>query len=137
MAMATDLRSNHDPSVTELVTGIIGDAQTLFKQQFEMLKHEVKEDFRKTREASLLLGLGAGIGGVGAILLAHTLSLLTNWVFPHWPLWVCYGIWGAVMLVVGAAVVYAGKSTLETVHPLDDQAAQTVKENVEWITKPK
>jgi len=62
--MATDLRSDHEPSVTELVSGILNDAQTLFKQQFEMLKHEVKEDFRKTREASLMLGLGAGVGGV-------------------------------------------------------------------------
>jgi hypothetical protein len=136
MAMATDLRSN-ELSVTELVSGIFNDAQTLFKQQFEMLKHEVKEDFRKTREASLMLGLGAGVGGVGAILLAHMLALLTNWAFPNLPLWVCYGIWGVVTLVAGAAVVLVGKSKLEAVQPLDDVAAQTVKENVEWITKPK
>jgi Putative Actinobacterial Holin-X, holin superfamily III len=135
--MATDLRSNHEPSVTELVSGIINDAQTLFKQQFEMLKHEVKEDFRKTREASLMLGIGAGVGGIGALLLAHMLALLTNWAFPNLPLWVCYGIWGGVTLVAGVAVLLAGKSKLETVKPLDDVAAQTVKENVEWITKPK
>jgi hypothetical protein len=138
--MATDLqpvRETPESSVTELVSGIISDAQTLFKQQIEMLKHEVKEDMRKAREASLMVGLGAGIGGVGAILLAHMLSLLTNWAFPNVPLWVCYGIWGAVTLVIGAGLVLAGKSKLETVNPLVDEAAKIVEENVQWITKPK
>jgi hypothetical protein len=50
---------------------------------------------------------------------------------------VCYGIWGVVTLVAGAAVVLVGKSKLEAVQPLDDVAAQTVQENVEWITKAK
>jgi Putative Actinobacterial Holin-X, holin superfamily III len=136
--MATDLHSTHEPSVTGLVTGIINDAQTLFKQQFEMLKHEVKEDFRKTREASLMLGIGAGIGAVGAMLVAHMLALATFALFaPHLPLWACYGIWGAVTLAVGVGLVLAGKTKLDTVRPLDDEVAQTVKENVEWITKPK
>jgi len=138
--MATDLNAAHDTheaSVTELVSGIINDAQTLFKQQIEMLKHEVKEDMRKAREASMMLGLGAGIGGVGAILLAHMLSLWTNWAFPNVPLWGCYGIWGAVTLVIGAGLLFAGKSKLDTVNPLEDEAAKTVKENVQWITNPK
>ena len=46
--MATDLKSTQEPSVTALVTGIISDAEELFKQQFELFKHEVRDDFRKT-----------------------------------------------------------------------------------------
>jgi hypothetical protein len=136
--MASDLHSTQEPSVTELVTGIINDAQTLFKQQVEMLKHEVKEDFRKTREAGRMLGLGTVIGTVGAILVAQMLALATFALFePHLPLWGCYGIWGAVILAAGLSLVLAGKAKLDTVRPLDDQVAQTVKENVEWISKPK
>jgi Putative Actinobacterial Holin-X, holin superfamily III len=134
--MATDLKSTHEPSVTELVTGIINDAQALFKQQFEMLKHEVREDLRKAREGSLMLAVGGGVGLLGAFLLTQMLALFTHWAVPSLPDWACYGIWGVVMAIISAALFYTGKSKLDSVKPLDE-TAQTVKENVQWIGKPK
>src|ERR1700730_4201967 len=113
--MAIDLHTPpHEPSVTELVTGIIGDAQSLFKQQIEMLTHEIKEDFSKTRQAGFMLGLGAGIGLVGALLLALMLVLLTSLALPDLPLWACYGIWGTVMFIIGAGFAYLGKLKLDS-----------------------
>jgi hypothetical protein len=135
--MAIDLHTPHDPSVTELVTGIIADAQSLFKQQIEMLTHEIKEDFSKTREAGLMLGLGAGAGLVGALLLALMLVELTLLALPELPLWACYGGWGTVMFIIGAGLAYMGKLKLDSFNPLKDETAQSVKENVAWITNPK
>ena len=135
--MATDVQSTHEPSMVELVTGIVNDGQTLLKHQFEMFKHELKEDVRKARDGSIMLGISAGVGVVGAILLAIALSLLLNWLVPSLPLWVCFGIWGAVFIIVAVSLALAGKARLESVNPLEDDTAQTVKENVEWITKPK
>ena len=135
--MAIDLQTTHEPSVTELVTGIIGDAQSLFKQQIEMLTHEIKEDFSKTREAGFMLGLGAGLGLVGALLLALMLVLLTSLALPDLPLWACYGCWGTVMFILGAGLAYLGKLKLDSFNPLEDETAQSVEENVAWITNPK
>jgi hypothetical protein len=135
--MAIELGTSHEPSVTELVTGIIADAQSLFKQQIEMLTHEIKEDFSKTREAGLMLGLGAGAGLVGALLLALMLVELTLLALPELPLWACYGGWGTVMFIIGAGLAYMGKLKLDSFNPLKDETAQSVKENVAWITNPK
>jgi hypothetical protein len=135
--MAIDLQTTHEPSVTGLVTGIIADAQSLFKQQIEMLTHEIKEDFSKTREAGFMLGLGAGLGLVGALLLALMLVLLTSLALPDLPLWACYGSWGTVMFIIGAGFAYLGKLKLDSFNPLKDETAQSVKENVGWITNPK
>jgi hypothetical protein len=135
--MAIDLQTTHEPSVTELVTGIIADTQTLFKQQIEMLTHEIKNDFSKTREAGFMLGLGAGVGLVGALLLAWMLVLLTSLALPDLPLWACYGGWGTVLFIIGAGLAYLGKLKLDSFNPLKDETARSVKENMAWITNPK
>jgi len=135
--MATDLKTGHEPSVTSLVTGIINDAQQLFKQQFELLKHELREDFRKTRDAGLTLMLGAGLALVGGLLVVMMLVYLTHWLLPDLPLWACFGIWGAGLGVAGAALIYAAKTSFDKFNPLPDETAQAVKENVQWITHPK
>jgi len=135
--MATNLQSKPEPSVTSLVTGIIGDAQELFKQQFELLKHEVRDDFRKTKEAGLTLAVGGGLGLVGVILLVQMLVYLTQWLVPDLALWACFGIWGTLMFIGGVVFFLIGKTTLDSFNPLPEQSAEALKENVQWLTNPK
>jgi len=135
--MAVDVKPESDTSVTSLVGGIISDAQDLFKQQFELLKHDVREDLRKARDASQMLGVGLGFGLTGAILLAFTLAHLLAWAAPALPLWACYGICGAVFVGIGGALSYAGLQKFETVDPLPQKSAEALKENVQWLTNPK
>jgi hypothetical protein len=135
--MATDMKTAHEPSVTELVTGIVNDAQQLLKQQFELLKHEVREDMRKTRDAGLTLALGAGFALVGGLLFVLMLVYLTNWLIPELPLWACFGIWSLGLIAAGAALIYGAKTSFDKFNPLPDETAQAVKENVQWITHPK
>jgi len=135
--MATDLKSNQQPSATSLVTGIISDAQDLFKQQFELLKHEVRDDFRKTKEVGLTLAFAGGLGLVGAILLVQMLVYLTQWLVPELALWACFGIWGILLFGAGAVLFFIGKTTLDTIDPVPEKSAQALKENVQWLTNPK
>jgi hypothetical protein len=135
--MATDLKSPPQPSVTALVSGIIGDVEVLFKQQFELLKHEVRGDVDKTKQAGFVLGFGASLALVGAILLVTMLVHLTQWLAPALPLWVCYGIWGAVCFIAGAAWFFAGKMKLDSLNPIPRQSAQALKENMQWKTNLK
>jgi len=135
--MATDLKTGHEPSVTTLVSGIISDAQDLMKQQFDLLKHEVREDIHKTKEAGFTLGVGAGLALVGAIMLLMMLVHFTQWAVPDLPLWACYGIWGVAFFAGGAVLLYMGKAQLDSFNPLPDESAKALKENVQWITNPK
>jgi len=137
--MQVDVKSNsnNDASVTSLVSGIINDAQELFKQQIELLKHEVREDLRKTKEASQMLGVGLGIAMLGAILVAMMCAYLLNWAFPQLPLWACFGICGGVLVAVGVGIFYVAIGKFGSFNPLPDQSAQALKENVQWITNPK
>ena len=135
--MATDLHPDQSASVTSLVSGIVHDAQDLMKQQLELLKAEVRDDFRKVRDASEMLGAGAGLALMGGILLTLTLVHLLNWLIPDMPQWAAYGIVAVVFIAGGAGLYLAGKRMLDKVNPLPEQTAEALKENVQWITQRK
>jgi hypothetical protein len=140
--MANDLQTSSDTSVVSLVTGIINDAQELFKQQLALFKYEVREDLRKSREAALSLAIGAGIAFVGVVLLCFMLVHLMHWAIPAAggpvvPLWVCYATIGGVLTLLGGALIYAGKKKFDSFNPLPDQSVEAIKENMQWIMNPK
>jgi hypothetical protein len=132
--MANDVHTGTEPSLTGLVTGIINDAQELLKQQLALFKQEVKDDFRKTKDASLAISVGLGILVMGGILLALMLVHLVNLVLPQWA---SYAIIGGLFAACGGALFYAGKRQLDSFNPLPDQTVGALKENVQWIMNPK
>jgi uncharacterized membrane protein YqjE len=127
-------------SMAPLVAGIIDDLQELIKQNLSLFKVEVREDFKKTKEAAASLGVGIGLAVVGALHLTLMLVFLLWWAFDSaarsasgLPLWVCFAIVGGVFTGVGVALYFKGKKKLDSFNPLPDETADALKENVQWI----
>lgn len=135
--MANDLQSPPEPNVTALVSGIINDAQELFKQQVALVRTEIRSDLQKSRDAASTLAVGAGITGVAVILLCLMLVYLLSWAVPTLPLWACFAIVGAVLAVVGGALVWAGVKKFQSFNPLPDQSVDALRENLQWKTNPR
>jgi hypothetical protein len=135
--MATDVRAGTEQpnSVTGLVSGIITDAQELFKQQVALLRHEVREDLRKTRDASLALGAGIGILGLGVLFFLTAAALLI--ARAGLPVWAGFGIVAVVLIAAGLVAFFVGKKKFDSFNPLPAESAEALKENVQWITNPK
>jgi hypothetical protein len=132
--MANDLHTISDASVTALVTGIIDDAQDLFKQQVALLKHEIKDEIQQTKEAARSLAWGLGLAVIGGLLLCLMLPILLNWAVPALPLWACFGIVGALFAAAGGGMLYVGIHKLETVHPIPEQSVEALKDNLQLTT---
>ena len=66
---------------------------------------EIKEDVRKAKEALISFAFGLLMVIPGCILLLIMLPQLVNWLVPELPMWVCYGIVGGVLAVLGGALV--------------------------------
>ncbi|MFL5330730.1 MAG: phage holin family protein [Gemmataceae bacterium] len=121
-------------TITELVAGIVNDAQTLIKQQFAMLRAEVKQDVSRATQASKFLGIGAGLAGIGTLFLAIGVVYLLHSLFgPDLALWACWAIVGGVLTVAGIAAFFVGRNYLKTVTPLPDQTINAFQENLSWI----
>jgi len=134
--MATQGSTGSEPSMTALVSGIVHDAEELFKQQVALLKHDLRADIRQTKEAATSLVVGGIVTNMGAILLMFMIVHLLNWLIPALPLWSCFAIVGVVLTGVGLAWLKMGAKTLETLNPLPEQSIAAMKENVQWTTKP-
>jgi hypothetical protein len=132
-----DLQTESEVSMTQLVSGIISDAQNLVQQQLALLRHEVKDGLQKTKEAALSMIAGAVIALVGGILLSFMLVELLSWAAPELPVWGCYGIVAAPITALGGALFFAGMQKFKSINPLPDQSVQALKETIQWKTNRK
>ena len=121
-----------EPTLTQLVSGIADDAQRLIVQQYQMLRAEVREDFRRTKSAVGYMSVGIVATLIGVMFLAVALPLLINWAFDL-PPWAGWAIIGGVMLVVGVIGLLVGKRIFEKNNPLPDKTLNALEENLSWI----
>jgi hypothetical protein len=132
--MATDQQTAPTSSV---VADILKDAQELIKQQLAMFRLEVQDDLRKTRTVAVLMAIGAVVCLLGAVLFGFAVAYLISWAFPGFPLWASFGVIALALLATGGGLILAGKQKLSSFNPLPDRSAEAVKENLQWLTRPK
>ena len=125
-----------DASMTQLLSGIVTDAQNLVGQQLAMFRTEVKEDVRRTKQALVALVCGLALLSVGAALLCFMAVHGLQAAFEL-PLWACFGIVGGTLAVGGGLAFYAAVRQLNEFNPLPDESAQALKENMQWISHPR
>lgn len=125
---------NSDPTLAQLVSGLMSDATLLIQQELALAKYEIYEEARKTKTAMASLGAGIGVVAIGGLLLiimlVHLLRALTDW-----PLWTCYGIIGGICALSGAALLYRGKQQISQIDLVLPQTVATMKENVKWFKR--
>ena len=132
--MATHVETDNGPGLTSLVSGIINDGQELIKQQLHLFSVELKNDLKRTRDASIPLVIGGVVAGMGAFFLFVTAALWINWQWTL-PDWVGFSIVTVIFLVAGAILVIMGKSRFDAFNPLPDKSMKGLEENVQWKTK--
>ena len=120
-------------TMTGLVSGIVNDAQTLMRQQIEMLKAEVKEDFRRSKRAAEFGGLGIVMLTVGFLALVGALGFFLH-EYYGFSLGASFGITGGVFLLIGGALAATSYILLERFNPLPDKTFNALQENLSWKT---
>jgi hypothetical protein len=134
--MASQVETENGPSLTSLVSGIIHDGQELIREQLHLFQVEVKHDLKRTSQASVFLIIGGMVAGMGVLLLSTMAALLLHEMWPaSISLWGGFGIVAGVLLVVGIAFLFYGKSQFDAFSPLPDKSVEGLKETVQWKTK--
>ena len=132
--MITEVNTDRDPSLTQLVTGIFHDTEELLTQQIHLVKVEVKNDLHRYIRALIPMIAGAFAGVIGAIVLAFAVAHVLLAIWPALPIWAAYGIVGGGLALAGTLVVVKCANQFAAVKLLD-QSAAGVKENIQWKTK--
>ena len=134
-ATETPLTQPPAASVTGLVSGILDDAQTLVKQQVEMLKSEVREDFKRSKRAAEFGSLGIVLLTVGFLGVVTALAYLLHEKF-QFAMWASWGITGGLFLLAGGTLAFISYTLLERFNPLPDKTFNALQENLTWNNKP-
>jgi hypothetical protein len=142
--MAVELENPTEQSATSLVGGILDDIQALVKQQVQLTRREITEEVRKASDAAQLFALGGAVLFLGLLILCLTLVYLLHWASAaagsdpgQIPLWACHAIVGVPLTMLGGGLTWMGRQKVESIHPLDNPAAEALKENVKWATNTK
>ena len=120
-------------SVTALVGGIVSDLQTLMRQELQLAKTEMRQEWHKTKTAAGSMAAGASLLMVAGLLLCFALVYLINFLAPALPLWACFGIVGIALGLIGGILVGIGRSQAAEVNVIPPQVAETMRENVQWL----
>lgn len=122
-----------DASVGELLSQVTSDVQTLFRQEVELAKTEVRQEAIKTGKAAGMYG-GAGFAGYMTLLFLSLAAVLglANVMDGGWAALIVTAVWA-----VAAAVFYArGRARMRTVSPMPEKTVETMKENTQWARHP-
>ena len=127
-------KSAANGTMTSLVTGILEDAQKLVRQQFEMLKAEVHEDFLKSKRAAEFGGLGVVLLTVGILGFVTALAYFLHEEFQL-SLWISWTITSGIFLALGTALATTSYILLERFNPLPHKTIHALQETLKWKTK--
>jgi uncharacterized membrane protein YqjE len=121
--------------ITQLVSGILDDAQRLAKQQFDMLKAEIREDMSRTQTALMYGGLGIVGLTVGTLCLVFGLIWMLH-EQTQLSMWGSAFVIGGLFIAAGVVLGYVGKNMFESFNPLPDKTFNALQENLSWKTSP-
>jgi hypothetical protein len=121
-----------EPTVAQLLTGLMQDAQKLLRQEVALATHELRRELRTTIRAGMSLGVGIGLAAIGGWLLILMVVHLVH-ALTALPLWACDGIVGGLCAGVGVVLLVLGKQTLAQLHLVPQDTVETMKENVQWL----
>ncbi|MFW6146205.1 MAG: phage holin family protein [Planctomycetota bacterium] len=121
-----------------LLSDLIAEITTLFRQEVALAKQETSEKARVAvrNTASIAGGGGVAFAGLNFLLLAATAGLFVGlWQVMAWyhALWLSPLIVGAVVAIVGYAMIKKGKHTLNKQSMVPEKTVDTMRENTQWL----
>ena len=121
-----------EPTLGELLGGLVSNMQDLIRGEVALAKQEVTDEAKQAGTgAGLLAGAGA-MALVGLIFVGLTLTYALTLALPGWAAAL---IVAALFLIVGFVLYRLGRQRLERVDPVPRQTIESLKEDTEWIKR--
>jgi hypothetical protein len=118
-----------DAGLTELISRLISQSSTLFREELQLAKTELRQEIRKAGKAGGMFG-GAAVTGFLAVLL---LSFAAAWGLGDlMEPWLGFLIVGVIWAIVAGVLAMQGKSAADDVDASLPKTTQSVKEDVQW-----
>jgi hypothetical protein len=123
-------RAKADRSITALLSDLASETILLIRQEMALLKAEMSEKFSRVGQGATALGAGALIAFSGwLVLLAAAVLGLATVV----PAWLAALIVALLVLAIGGALVYIGKSRFDADSLTPRRTLRSLREDEAWL----
>jgi hypothetical protein len=124
---------DREQSIGELMSEMTSEVQTLFQQEVELAKAEIRQEATKAGKAAGMFG-GAGFAGYMVALFLSLAGVfgLANVMDAGWAALIVTGVWA----VTGAVLFVIGRSKMQKIHPQPTKSLETLKEDAQWARHP-
>jgi Na+/melibiose symporter-like transporter len=130
--MAT--RVDDDRSVGQLLGDVTRELQALVRKELELARAETKEELQRAGAAGKRFGVAALAGYLAVVMLTFAAAWALTAVMPTG--WAFFAV-GVVLGVVAGALALQGRRRLREFHPVPQETAETLKEDVQWLKSRK
>jgi Putative Actinobacterial Holin-X, holin superfamily III len=116
-------------SFADVLQDIVANFQQMIRAEFKLVKFEIRDKANQAARPAGVFASGSVLAfyGLGFVFLAIVYALAL--VIPQWAAALTVG---AILSLVGAALVAAGRKRLGKINPAPDRTVATLKENVQW-----
>lgn len=123
-----------EPAVTSALpgrpAGVLTGLRDLARESADLFR-QLAESSQKTGRISSLLIMGAGTVLIGSLLLCQMVAQLLAWAMPEQPIWMWYGAVGVPVFGAGIVLAVAGRSSMKSLHPLQQQSVKVLRDATE------
>jgi Na+/melibiose symporter-like transporter len=130
--MAT--RVDDDRSVGQLLSDVTRELQALVRKELELARAETKEELQRAGAAGKRFGVAGLAGYLAVVMLSFAAAWALTAVMPTG--WAFFAV-GVVLGLVAGAMALQGRRRLREFHPVPQETAETLKEDVQWLKSRK
>jgi hypothetical protein len=132
--------AEHRATVGELLSAMMRDLSTLFRQEVDLARLELVEKAERAKGGALKIGAAAALGVVGLIFLAVAATLgltliLMQGLPPVAAACISALAVGFVLAVAAYFLVRAGVEDAKAATPVPEKTLESLKENAQWAKK--
>jgi len=132
--MPSDLNNRPPPdsnrSVPELLSNLVGQISTLFRNEVQLARAEMGEKFGQAANAVMPIAAGAGLLLASLVVLLFALAALLTWLFDI-ATGVSLLIVGVVFAIFGYVLVRSGMSQLKVSNLVPERTADQISRDAD------
>ena len=127
-----ELPGEDQPSIAQLIGGLVADAEHVIRKELELAKVEIEDMGKKAGRSAVAVATGGLVTGAGGLLLLFmTVHLITGMAGVD--LWISYAIVGGAVAVIGGILLATGIARIRNMNMVPREAADALRKDAQWI----
>lgn len=127
-----ELPGEDQPSIAQLIGGLVADAEHVIRKELELAKVEIEDMGKRAANSAIAVATGGVVAGAGGLLLLFMLvHLITS--LAGIDLWISYAIVGGAVSVIGGILLATGIARIRNMDMVPRETADALRKDAQWI----